>query len=256
MRAEGAGPALLFIHGWALDLDVWAPQARTLSEFYRVVRYDRRGFGLSSGTPSLARDVSDAVGLIDRLDLGRAILIGASQGARAALGAALAAPERVAALVLDSPPALLDPRPPALTPEIPMASYRELARRGDLEGVRRAWARHPLTRLVTPDPAAHRRLARICARYPGRDLLAPEPSGMHADHDPRALRVPVLLINGERDLATRIDAGRALASVIGARHVLIPDAGHLPNIDNPARYDETIHEFSSKRSDPIVRHCE
>jgi 3-oxoadipate enol-lactonase len=248
---------LLFIHGWALDLEVWAPQARTLSEHYRVVRYDRRGFGLSSGTPSLARDVSDAVSLIDRLELGRVVLIGASQGARAALGAALATPERVAALVLDSPPALLAPGLAPETPEIPMASYRELARRGELDGVRRAWAQHPLTRLVTSDPAARRRLARICARYPGRDLLAPDPSDTSdTDHDPRALRVPLLVINGERDLATRIDAGRALAGAIGARHVLVPDAGHLPNIDNPARYDRAIHEFSSKRTDPSARHSE
>ena len=48
----------MFVHGWTLDLDVWEPQA-TLAAELRVVRYDRRGFGLSSGRPSLSKDVSD-----------------------------------------------------------------------------------------------------------------------------------------------------------------------------------------------------
>jgi len=56
-RDEGSGRAVVFVHGWTLDLDVWEPQLPLAAEL-RVVRYDRRGFGLSSGDPSLAHDVS------------------------------------------------------------------------------------------------------------------------------------------------------------------------------------------------------
>ena len=53
-RDEGAGPAVVFVHGWTLDLDMWEPQAPLAAQL-RLVRFDRRGFGLSSGTrPSAA----------------------------------------------------------------------------------------------------------------------------------------------------------------------------------------------------------
>src|SRR5580698_5368440 len=81
-RDEGAGPAVIFVHGWTLDLDMWEPQAADLSTDYRVVRLDRRGFGLSSGRPSLAHDIADLRELCRHLDLRQVALVGMSQGAR------------------------------------------------------------------------------------------------------------------------------------------------------------------------------
>ncbi|HEV7445203.1 MAG TPA: alpha/beta fold hydrolase, partial [Steroidobacteraceae bacterium] len=51
-RDEGTGPAILLIHGWSLDLDMWEPQVGDLSRSFRLIRFDRRGYGLSSGKPS------------------------------------------------------------------------------------------------------------------------------------------------------------------------------------------------------------
>jgi pimeloyl-ACP methyl ester carboxylesterase len=51
-KESGGGPAVVLVHGWALDLDVWELQARSLSAAYRVIRMDRRGYGLSRGRPS------------------------------------------------------------------------------------------------------------------------------------------------------------------------------------------------------------
>ena len=50
VRESGEGETLILIHGWALDLDMWSPQFAALSQSYRLVAFDRRGFGLSSGT--------------------------------------------------------------------------------------------------------------------------------------------------------------------------------------------------------------
>ena len=52
VRTAGDGPAVLFLHGWALDLDMWRAQFEALASRYRLIAFDRRGFGLSSGTPS------------------------------------------------------------------------------------------------------------------------------------------------------------------------------------------------------------
>src|SRR5882762_4877846 len=81
-RDEGAGRAIVLIHGWALDLDMWEPQVGDLSRNFRLIRFDRRGYGLSSGKPSLADDATDVQSLCRHLGVQRAALVGMSQGAR------------------------------------------------------------------------------------------------------------------------------------------------------------------------------
>src|SRR6478735_5218087 len=83
-RDDGAGRAVVFVHGWTLDLDVWEPQAALAAEM-RVLRYDRRGFGLSSGRPSTDSDVDDLRALLDALGVVSPLLVGMSQGARVVL---------------------------------------------------------------------------------------------------------------------------------------------------------------------------
>jgi pimeloyl-ACP methyl ester carboxylesterase len=242
-RDEGAGPALLFIHGWGLDLDVWRPEAAALSCDYRVLSYDRRGFGLSTGTPSLARDVDDVLALLDACQLPSAVLIGASQGARVALRVALRAPDRVRGLILDAPPDELGRGRGALTDEIPLDRCRALARRGDMPAVRRLWLEHPFTRLVRADPAAQRLLESMVARYRGADLLeaAPRPAPLG---NVGALGVPTLVLNGASDLPSRIESGAALANALpNARQHVLAGAGHLANLDDPPAYEAAIRAF-------------
>ncbi len=235
-RDCGRGMAVIFSHGWTLDLDVWEPQAAELGREFRVIRYDRRGFGLSSGEPSVAEDRRDLLALIEHLALPQAAVVGASQGARAALGAALAAPQRIPALVLDAPPSLAVALDTAAEEQLPLSHYRELWRSGEDAAFRREWARHPFVTLRTADPGAHALLARVLARYPGRDLDA-QPQTAEPPAAARTLttlRQRVLIVNGEFDTASRRAAGEALDRALpGAEHVVIAHAGHLANLDNP-----------------------
>jgi len=236
-RDTGNGPTLLLIHGWALDLDIWEPAARRWSERFRVIRYDRRGFGLSTGEPSLAADVADALGVLERLKVPSAVIVGASQGARAALRLAVGNPERVAALVLDGPS---DELSGAL--DVSLDEYRALARSGRLTAVRALWAAHPFTRLHTTDPAAHDLLASCIERYPGRDLT--EPSVPLAGVDLARCLCPVRVLSGARDLETRRRSSAALARALpSAELALVPDAGHLAHLDRPDAYDAAVLPF-------------
>jgi len=132
LRDEGQGFPVLLVHGWALDLDMWQPQVAAWAARMRVLRYDRRGFGLSTGSPSLAADMRDIESLLRRLNLQRVAIVGMSQGARGAMCAA-AGPlrGRIACLILDGAP--FDGSDSG-EPEVPLARYRELARtRGAIE---------------------------------------------------------------------------------------------------------------------------
>jgi pimeloyl-ACP methyl ester carboxylesterase len=61
---SGTGTAIVFIHGWALDLREWNDQVATLSKNFRVIAYDRRGYGKSTG-------IADASACLDFMDLMR-----------------------------------------------------------------------------------------------------------------------------------------------------------------------------------------
>ena len=82
--AGASGPAIVLIHGWPLDADMWSAQALALAAAgHRVVAYDRRGFGRSS-QPWSGYDYDtmsdDLAGLIDHLGLSEVVLVGFSMG--------------------------------------------------------------------------------------------------------------------------------------------------------------------------------
>ena len=230
-RDDGSGPPLLLLHGWTFDLDMWDPQVEALAGSHRLIRFDRRGFGLSSGQPSLASDVADARRLCLQLGVERTAVLGMSQGARVALQLAASAPRLISCVILDGPPALATNE----SADIPLADFREILRTRGIEALRQAWRRNPLAKLRTQDPRMHDLLDRMIARYSGSDLAT------------ASLSVPVLVLNGEHDLKTRLRAGEALSQTVPtAEHALIPEAGHLPNLDNPRVYNDTIRSFLAR----------
>ncbi len=97
---EGAGPAVVLLHAGIADRRMWAPLAAELAGHHRVVRYDLRGYGESSLPPEPFAHHDDLTGLLDGLGIARAALVGCSFGGAVALDAALAHPDRVAALAL------------------------------------------------------------------------------------------------------------------------------------------------------------
>jgi len=230
-KDEGAGPPLLLIHGWTLDLDMWDPQVEELAVSHRLVRFDRRGFGLSSGQPSLANDIADAQRLCLQLGIERTAVLGMSQGARVALQLASSAPRIISCVILDGPPALTT----VASTDIPLGDLREILRTRGIEALREVWRRNPLATLRTTDPRMHELLDRMISRYRGSDLAT------------ASLSVPVLVLNGEHDLKTRLRAGQALSRTAPfVEHALISEAGHLPNLDNPHVYNETIRSFLAR----------
>jgi pimeloyl-ACP methyl ester carboxylesterase len=248
-RDEGSGPAVLLVHGWALDLEMWNALAVALRDEFRVVRLDRRGFGRSSGQPSLERDISDLEALWHHLALGRVALLGMSQGARAVLRFASAPDSRISCMVLDGPPdlgraAVADDR--ASEGDVPLAYYRALARTRGMDAFRREWATHPLIRLRTDELNARQLLDAIIRRYPGNDLLVEAADLGHAgagmSFDSSA--APVLVITGEYDLEGRVKAADVLAQRFShAERAVIADAAHLPNLDNPMAYNALVRAF-------------
>jgi pimeloyl-ACP methyl ester carboxylesterase len=91
----------------------------------------------------------------------------------------------------------------------------------------------------------------MLSRYPGADLQEPvtDPGGCP---DPRPLeevRVPALVLNGQHDLDSRKHAGQMVAqALLRGEHVFVPDAGHLPNLDNPDAYNAVVRTFLERHA--------
>lgn len=256
-RDEGCGPAVLLIHGWTLDLDMWEPQVAGLGGSFRLIRFDRRGFGLSSGRASLSADVQDALSLCNELQLETFACVGMSQGARVALQLCRIAPERLFCLVLDGPPRMLakgvagepvahasvkpvddartdraadaaDPADPAdisdvaddmvdEAEEIPLVEYRSLIARGEIDTFRRRWASHPLMQLETRSPQSRALLERMTARYSGSDLLQELASQEQASQELRLRELPASEAHWNRAVTASL---RTPALVVTGEHDL------------------------------------
>jgi 3-oxoadipate enol-lactonase len=246
-RDEGRGAAVLLVHGWTLDLEMWNPQVRALGGAFRLIRLDRRGHGRSGGVATPERDREDLEALCTHLRLGRVALLGMSQGVRSVLEFARTAPHRVAALLLDGAPAL-DAGP---DPEVPLQRYAALARARGIEAFRAEWSEHPLMQLRTRNAESRTLLAAMIARYSGNDLNgAPAERERTAARQPlEALQIPTLVLSGECDSPDRRDAARQLAARLPhAELAVVPGAGHLPNLDSPDTYSSLCREF-------LTRHC-
>jgi 3-oxoadipate enol-lactonase len=246
-RDEGRGAAVLLVHGWTLDLEMWNAQVGALAAAFRLIRLDRRGHGLSQGVSSPERDCADLEALCAHLGLRRVALIGMSQGVRAVLEFACAGPRRVCALILDGPPAL-ECTP---DPEVPLQHYAALVRARGIEAFRAEWTRHPLMHLRTADAAVQALLAGMIARYSGNDLTPaasqPQVPARHAALE--SLRVPALVLTGELDLPSRHQAARQLAGRLPqAELAVLSGAGHLPNLDRADSYSMLCRDF-------LTRHC-
>ena len=111
---EATGPPLVFINSLGTDLRIWRAVAHHFSDTYRLIRYDKRGHGLSDcpAPPyTIGHHADDLAGLLDALQIDRAILIGISVGGMIAIGSAVNHPERVEKLVLcDTAPKIGTPK--------------------------------------------------------------------------------------------------------------------------------------------------
>ena len=186
-EVTGAGPPVLLVHGFGLDMRMWDPQVEHLAGRFRVVRYDCRGFG-ASGPFDPAHGYThagDLLALLDHLSIGQAVLAGLSFGGRVVMQAALAAPARVRGLALLD--AVLDgvSWDPESAEALDEAS-RQARARGMLAG-RAAWLAHPLFAAARQRPAVASALAAMVAGYPGQHWTGHDP---HLDPGPRPLCAP------------------------------------------------------------------
>jgi 3-oxoadipate enol-lactonase len=242
----GAGRPIVLLHGYPFNRSLWLEQIAALSDAYRLITPDLRGHGDSAVTDSITINdmAADVAGLLDTLEIERAVIGGLSMGGYVALAFQKQFPERVAALVL------ADTRAQADTTEA-RAGREQQAQTALREGMPPI-AEGMLSKLFAPEtPATNSSVVSFVREM----MLNTNPKGAAAalramalrdDHTERLgeIRIPALILIGDQDAITPPALSEEMHRLIaGSRLEIIEGAGHVSNLERPDEFNQALRTF-------------
>lgn len=232
---RGSGPAVLLSHGYSASARMWQGQMDVLADRYHLISFDMRGHDRSDSPEDLSLyshelTVGDMAAVLDACGARGAVIGGLSLGGFMSLAFHLAHPDRTIALML------FDTGP----------GYKK-------DGPREEWNKMATTRaaqleksgLDTAQASAEVRVA----HHRSAKGLAMAARGMLTQKDGRVIeslpeiRVPTLVLAGAQDTMFIPSADYMAAKIPGAEKVILANAGHAANIDQPEAFNAAVRKF-------------
>jgi pimeloyl-ACP methyl ester carboxylesterase len=242
--AGNGGECVVLIHGHPFDRTLWEPQVAALRGGFRVLAPDLRGFGASPVTPgrvAMREYAADIEELLAGLGIARAAVVGLSMGGLVAMELAAASPERCWALGLIATTAE-PPSPQDLRTRDERADATERDGMGVLVGYMHSGLYGPAC-----PPAVRARVdAMMAAAPPAGAAAALRGRGRRPDYRPMlaALDIPALVVAGTADpWSTAAVTAEIVASLKRPQLVAIDGAGHLPNLEAEAQFNQALLTF-------------
>lgn len=241
---EGA-PWVTFSHALANNLSLWDDVAEHLADRFRILRFDHPGHGSSTSVPgpySFDMLIENAIGLWDALGINRSHWVGLSIGGMLGYGMAARHGDRVLSLTA------CDSRPDAPPDYADYFQYRiDTARDKGMD----ALAQSSVERWFTPasveanTPAVEKVRAMVRATDPvGHEGCCQGLKKLAFGPELAGIAVPTLVLGGELDKGAPVDVlVETAAKIPGAKHVVIPAAGHITVLENPEFFQTTLEEF-------------
>ncbi|HEX9944228.1 MAG TPA: alpha/beta fold hydrolase [Thermoanaerobaculia bacterium] len=244
-EARGEGTPMVLLHDGLLPSATWDGQVDAFSRSFRVIRYDRRGYGRSEPPKGPYSDIDDLHAVFEALKIARAVVVGCSSGGRLAVDYALAHPDRVEALVLVGPVVSGLPYSEHFLRRT-IANYRPLYQERNVEELIDNWARDPYL-IDAANTAAKERLRKLLATNRGpleRNNPESRPPDRPAIGRLNELRVPTLIVVGASDIPdVHAHAGVLEAGIHGARRAIVPGTGHLVHMEKPEVFNREVLDF-------------
>lgn len=246
---EGA-PIIIFVHGFPLNKSMWDKQLKALKDNYRVIAYDIRGHGATEvGTVDFSIDlfVQDLLSFMDALKIEKAVLCGLSMGGYIALNAIANHPERFTALILSDT---------NCTADAPEAKEKRMSTIESIKknGVEKL-ANDLLPNLFAPGSFKSNSEEIVAVKEMIVTTTIPSLNkSLHALANRKEtcsklakIKVPVLILVGEADKITPLEAAKSMQEKIkDATMHIISGAGHLSNMENPVDYNSQLEKFIAK----------
>jgi 3-oxoadipate enol-lactonase len=250
VEERGMGPIpLVLLHAFPVDRRMWAEQVVALSDRFRVITPDFRGFGQSASTGAFSIETlaDDVHALLATMNTSPAIIAGCSMGGYAALALAKNYPADLRGLIL------VDTKAESDTPD------GRAGRQKMIDLVKQSGAKAVADQMVpkllakdapTKRPIVAKKLREMMEACPP-DTIAHALAAMRDRPDRSgelpAVKVPTLILVGEEDQPTPVQAAEAMhAKIAGSKLVIIPGAGHMTPIEQPELVNRAIRQFAER----------
>lgn len=250
----GEGTPLILLHGHSLDRRMWDLQLPALASHYRVIRIDARGYGLSSDQVEgeAFTHVEDLIAVMDTLKIDKAHIVGLSMGSFIAGDMLAMYPERMLSCTLASGGirAVKGPNQPdtKLERDKKEASIQAILESG-LENYKKKWIEVLIASGGSQREKMRKAITRMVNDWTGWQATHREYHCYYGIEAMEALRsrqpeVPTLFLRGANEWkeGQRISMMDHLPN---SRIVIIPDCGHMLNMDQPEAFNRTLIEFLS-----------
>ena len=238
-------PWITFSHALANNLRLWDDVVAHLKGRYRILRYDQRGHGKSPAVPgsyTLSQLTADAVGLFDEVGIERTHWVGLSIGGMIGYGLGIEHPDRLSTIVA------CDSRPDAPPDYAAYFQHRiDLAREKGMAGVVEPTIERwftPETRAKNPPVLDKVRSMILETSQVGHAGCCEALKLLSFGSRLHQIKVPTLILGGAKDKGAPPEAlAEAAAKIPGAEHAVIPDAGHITALENPAEFQKVLENF-------------
>jgi pimeloyl-ACP methyl ester carboxylesterase len=240
---------LVFIHGFPFNKSIWNEQLAVLPDDIQGIAYDVRGHGKTTsghGYFSIDLFAKDLLNIIQYLKLKRVILCGISMGGYIALRATELSPEAISGLILCDTHSLADTNETKLS----RFSHIETIMNSGKEAFTEAF----LKKLFSPETDQNKKqidfIRQVILQNKEKNICAAL-LALASRTDTTAslenISVPVLIIRGKEDQIISDQHVEILHQHIKNSELsLVPSSGHLPNLDNTARFNELMTDFLSR----------
>ena len=248
-RDEGRGIPVILIHAFPMNQAMWDDQVLALAPICRIITMDLRGFGASDiplGPYWMALMASDVRGLMARLGIERAVLVGLSMGGYVGMSFYRNFPDSVTGLVLADTRAAAD-NPEGRERRFASASKAE---RDGVESILDEMVQVLLSQTaISTRPDVVNRVRQIALQNHPEGLAAAQ-RGMADRPDSTGMLTrtccPALVIVGADDRLSPPEEARGWQERMpNSRLAIIPGAGHLSNIEQPALFNQVVANFIS-----------
>jgi len=255
VESTGSGVPVLFIHEFAGDHRSWKPQVQSFARSHRCVTYAARGYppsDLPSDPAAYSQDlaVSDAIAVLDTLEIDKAHVVGLSMGGFCALHLALGHPDRTLSATLGGVGY-------GARPETRAAFQHEcemIAVAFETEGAAEVAKRYALgparVQLQNKDPRGHAEFARMLGEHSDtgsagtmRGFQKARPSLYDFSAEMAAMEVPALIMVGDEDEGAIEPSLMMKRQIPTAGLVVFPKTGHTLNLEEPELYNSVLADF-------------
>ncbi len=245
----GEGQPILFIHADVSDHTMWDEQVAAFAPTYRVIRYDKRGFGKTTSADGTYSPREDIVTLLAHLGVAKTFVVGLSNGGALALDFALEHPEMVDGLVVVSGGVSGFEAPPTEDELRVFKMYEELAQRKDETGLldlgAHVWCDGPFQPEGRAAASVRERIRQTMSattRDHHEDL---QPSKLEPPAVERlgAMTTPTLVLLGSYDFPSGNAAMELLAARVPGAQKTVFETAHMINMEQPEQFNARVGAF-------------